>query len=67
MAGEHILKLLDEPNSRIAIGDKWLIRYEGFRGRKLFEVYQHKPYVKKTKTLIETEDEEEACRVLKGE
>ena len=66
MAGEHILKLLDEPDCRLSIGDKWLIRYEPYN-TKHFTVYQRKRHQKKTRILIETEDEELACRFLKGE
>ena len=66
MAGEHILKLLDEPDSRISIGDKWLIRYE-LHYAKFFTVYQHKRYGKHTRILVETENEELACKILKGE
>lgn len=66
MPGEHILKLLDEIDCRISIGDKWLIRYEPYN-TPVFAVYQRKPYQKKTRTLVETEDEELACRILKGE
>ncbi len=64
MAGEHILKALLENNSRLEIGDKWLIAWEDGR---MFTVYQCKPYAKKTRTLIETDNEEKACRILKGE
>lgn len=61
MAGKYILKLLDEIDSRLIIGNKWLIRY----GR-MFTVY--KKYAKSSdEILIETEDEELACKVLKGE
>mgnify|MGYP001578837932 CR=1 FL=1 len=67
MSGEHILKLLDESNCHISIGDKWLVCFEIFRGEKLFAVYQRKPYQKKTRKLIETAEEEEACKILKGE
>ena len=67
MSGKYILELLDEPDSRISIGDKWLIRYENFQGKKVFEVLQRKKFQKNTRTLIETEDEELACRILKGE
>ena len=67
MAGEHILKLLDEPNLRLTMGDKWLIRYEGHEGKKVFEVYQKRVYRKNARVLVKTEDEELACKILKGE
>ena len=66
MAGEFILKLLDEPDCRISIGDKWMIRWEPYN-TIYFTVYQRKRHQKKTRTLIETEDEELACEILKGE
>lgn len=67
MAGGHILKLLDEPDSSISIGDKRLIRYERYDGKKFFEVYQHKKYKRNAQILIQTENEQEACKFLKGE
>ena len=68
MAGEHILELLDEQDCRISIGDKWMVRWEPYdKKTKYFTVYQRKRYQKCTRTLIETEDEELACRFLKGE
>ena len=67
MEGKHILKLLDEPDCRISIGDKWMVRWEPYDKTKYFTVYQRKRYQKCTSTLIETEDEELACRILKGE
>ena len=66
MAGEHILKLLDEPDSRLSIGDRWLVKWEPYN-TEVFTVYQCKRYQKKTRTLIQTEDEELACKILKGE
>lgn len=66
MAGEHILKLLDEPDSRLSIGDRWLIKWEPFN-TTVFTVYQKKRYQKITRVLIETESEELACKILKGE
>mgnify|MGYP001597968927 FL=1 len=66
MAGEHILKLLDEPDARLSIGDKWLVRWEPYN-TSIFTVYQRKKYQKSTRVLIETESEELACEILKGE
>lgn len=66
MDGKHILKLLDEPDCRISIGDKWMVLYKGILTTKGFIVYQRKRYQKYTRVLIETEDEQEACRYLKG-
>ena len=66
MAGKYILKLLDEPDCRISIGDRWLIRWEPFN-TTTYTVYQRKRYQKITRVLIETEDEELACQILKGE
>ena len=66
MTGEHILKLLVEENTRISIGDKWLICHGDVI--KLYTVYQRKPYQKRTRILIEsTENEKLACEILKGE
>ena len=74
MAGEHILKLLLEENTRIGLGDRWLVCGQGaMRIQPIdkhpitYHVFECKPYQKKTRILIETESEEEACRVLKGE
>ena len=65
MAGEHILKLLVEENCRIDNGDRWLVCHGD--AVKRYTVYQRKPYQKRTRTLIEsTEDEQKACRILKG-
>ena len=66
MAGEHILKLLYEPDARLAIGDKWMIRYETYN-KSIFVVYQRKRYARKTLRLVETEDEKLACKILKEE
>lgn len=70
MAGEHILKLLIEENGRIDIGDRWLIcefgpsnKFEGIA----YTVYERKSHTRSTKILTETEDEQSACRILKGE
>jgi len=71
-SGEHIVKLLLEGNSWVCInnGDRWLLcefnpatEGEGIS----YHVYERKPYAKKTTILIETDDEAEACRILKGE
>ena len=74
MAGEHILKLLLEENARISFGDRWLVcTQEAMPIQPInmhpitYVVYERKPYQKKTRVLIETEDEELACRILKGE
>ena len=67
MAGEHILKLLDEPDCRISLGDKWLVRWTPGFTTKYYTVYQRKRYQRRTCTLIETVDEELACKILKGE
>ena len=64
MSGEHILKLLIEENTRISLGDRWLV----VRGLPIeYYVYERKPYQKKACVLIETKDEQEACKILKGE
>ena len=64
MAGEHILELLLEENTRISLGDRWLVCHGDII--KLYTVYQRKLYQRRTRTLIEsTEDEEIACRYLK--
>ena len=66
MAGEHILKLLIEENTRIKLGDNWLVCHGDVVIR--YTVYQRKPYQKRNRTLINsTEDEGKACQVLKGE
>lgn len=67
MQGEHILKLLDVQDSRISIGDKWLVRWEPYDNKKFYTVYQRKKHQKCTRILITTEDEELACKILKGE
>ena len=74
MAGEHILGLLIEENTRIGLGDRWLVcTQEAMPIQPInmhpitYVVYERKPYQKKTRRLIETEYEQEACRVLKGE
>ena len=67
MQGKFILELLNIPNSKISVGNRWLIRYESFNNTKLFEVYEHKKYQRYVRLLINTEDEEKACKVLKGE
>ena len=64
MAGEHILKLLLEENTRIGLGDRWLVCGQG--APIIYHVFECKPYQKKTRIIIETEDEELACRFLKG-
>lgn len=67
MEGKFILELLNVPHSRITVGNKWLIRYRSCNNTKLYEVYERKKYQKYTRLLINTEDEEEACKVLKGD
>lgn len=74
MAGKHILKLLVEENTRISIGDRWLVcKQEAMRIQPIsrhpitYIVYECKRYQKKTCTLIETDDEQRACEILKGE
>lgn len=64
MAGEFILKLLANPQLAIRVENvhRWLIYDPPFYG-----VYERKPYAKKTTQLIETESEELACKILKGE
>lgn len=68
MAGEHILKLLIEENARISVGHRRLIG--GFplggTGGIEYTIFEHKPYAKNTKTLLVTQDEELACKILKG-
>lgn len=65
--GGHIVKLLIEKNSRITVGDRWMVL--DFCNTKLggieYVVYQRKRYAKKTVILIQTQDEEVACCVLK--
>ena len=64
MVGEHILKLLIEENARIDLGDRWLV----LKGLPIeYCVYERKPYQKSTRVLVVTEDEELACKILKGE
>ena len=66
MEGEHILNLLIEENARIDLGDRWLVCHG--ESIKRYTVYQRKPYQRRARALIEsTEDEELACRILKGE
>lgn len=69
MPGEHILKLLIEGNARVDCNNRrWLVVDLTAR-EKIYKytVYEHKLYAKKVITLVETEDEEEACKILKGE
>ena len=68
MAGEHILKLLVEENARVEVGDRWmLLCYLPTKpGGIEYTVYQQKSYAKKTTILIQTQNEKEACRILKG-
>jgi len=68
MAGEHILKLLADTTARVDHGDRWMcvnliMKYPAVH----YYVYENKPYQRNTRTLIETDDEAEACRILKGE
>jgi len=68
MAGEHILKLLADTTARVDHGDRWMCVNLILKSPFVhFYVYERKPYQKKTRTLIQTEDEEEACRILKEE
>lgn len=65
-----LLKLLIRENARVDNGNRWLVaRKEGdiCNSEIEFTVCERKPYHKKTRTLIETEDEELACRIPKGE
>lgn len=64
MAGEHILKLLVEEPERISVGDRWLVCKKEYP--VIYCVYERKPYKRHTHLLIETKDEELACRVLKS-
>lgn len=66
MAGEHILKLLVDENARIGLSNRWLICSNTVRF-PTYCVYERKPYQRKTRALIVTEDEQLACRFLKGE
>ena len=55
--------LINENNSLLSVGDKWLICEDGdpFIG---YVVYERKPYAKVTKTLYEGTDENKACEIL---
>ena len=65
MAGEYILKLLIEENARIELGDNWLVCHGDTIRR--YTVYQSKPGQRRIALIESTEDEQEACRILKGE
>lgn len=74
MAGEHILEFLCYNISKIVHGDKWMIasvripdKMSCNKGEVEYTVFQHKEGWDKVKTLIQTEDEQEACQTLKGE
>ena len=74
MAGEHILKLLIEENARVVIDNGRKILFcnyisvsEDNKGFIEYSVGYNKPYAKKMKILIKTVNEEDACRILKGE
>ena len=54
---EYALKCLD--GARVTYGDKWLVWY----GDK-WNVCQRKPYQKKTRTLMETDNLNEAVKEL---
>ena len=68
MAGEFILKIMDEENLCLACGHRKLV-YDGPVGSNpgLFIVWERRPHQKKAKNLIETHDEKLACKILKGE
>ena len=52
--------LLEDTNARISLGNRWLV-YDVDDG---WTVYEHKPYAKKTKILIQTDREEDAITKL---
>lgn len=60
MAGEHILKLLNKTNARIVFHGK-----EMYYSLGLYSVFENSAIG--SPILIETEDEELACKILKGE
>ena len=69
MAGEFILKLLTESNAYLVTGGRSLTvaKVEGALHERYYTVYERKPYAKSAKVLIVTEDERNACEILKGE
>ena len=71
MAGEHILKLLIEENAKVVIDNGIIYMVVNFQiarmGKPEYTVYQRKPYARCARKLIQTQDEKEACRILKGE
>ena len=58
----NIYDLLYEENSRVSCGFRWAV-FDNIEG---WTVYSREPYQKHTRTIIETEDEDEAMRYLKG-
>lgn len=64
MAGEHIIQLLQDTTARVELGDRWMLC--NFPATH-FCVYEKKAYQKKTRVLIKTDNEQEACQILKGE
>lgn len=67
MAGKHILKLLIEENAKVSIGVRQLTCEFTPTKHGRVEYIIIKPYKKTRKKIFITNDEQEACRVLKGE
>lgn len=65
MAGEFILKLLQDTTARIEYGRRWLV-WGSVLNPQRFIVYESMPYQKDFRILIETEDEQLACQILRG-
>ena len=66
MAGEHILKLLADTNAIIEYDYKWMVVNILLGSQAThFYVYEKLPHKRNTCVLIETQDEEKACRILK--
>lgn len=63
MAGEYILELLRETTATINYGNRWLANSRS----DIFTVYEKREFFETNRELIVTNNEEEACRVLKGE
>lgn len=56
-----IAEFIKKYNCRLSIEDSWLVYNDISR---MWVVYNHKRYAKKSTVIIETEDEEEAVRAL---
>ena len=68
MAGEHILKLLIDTSARISYSNREMIVECNEKGKYIprYSVFEYKKYGRKP-IVLTTNNEEEACRILKGE